>query len=133
MLNRLGMWNRLALVAGTLFSVGSPTWIVWHDHQKAAKLSRTGFDACMANQNFVATNDRSQSAYCWDFWYVKFKPLTPNLDDWGIMVTGCAVAALILYGIVWGTIATAKWVWRGREAGKEPSPVRTTPLGNETD
>lgn len=133
MLQRLGFWNRLALVAGICFSLALPTWVVYDDNQKNRRLIDMAFQACMKNENFVPTDGKGQFQYCWDFWHVTMKPSGPTFDDWGIMATGSAIAALAMYGLLWIVIATGKWIWRGREAGKAPSPVGATPLGNETD
>jgi len=133
MLKRLGLWNRLALVAGIVFAFAVPTWSVYDDAKKSARLTDMGYQACMKNQNYVSTDGKSQFTYCWDFWHSLVKPARPSWDDWWIMVFGSAIGALIIYGLIWIVIATGKWIWRGREAGKGPSPVRTTPLGNETD
>lgn len=133
MLKRLGMWNRMALVAGVIFAFTLPSWIVYSDNTKTRKLLDTGFQACMANKHFVKTDERSQYEYCWDFWHKLVKPSYPGFDDWWAMVLWSAVGALFIYGLIWIVVATAKWIWRGREAGKAPSPVGATPLGNETD
>lgn len=132
MLNKFGVWNRLALVVGILFAFTLPTWVVYEDNEKSRKLTDDGFQACMANEHFVSTDGKSQFTYCWDFWHDLVKPSYPSWDEWWIMVFGTAVAGLIVYGLCWIVIATGKWIWRGREVGKGPSPVRATPKG-ETD
>lgn len=132
-LNRLGFWNRLAIIAGTVFTFALPTREVYRDHSEARRLSDMGYQACMKNQHYVSIDGKTQDDYCWSFWNEVVKPSTPTWDDWWIMVFGCAVAALLAYGFLWIIVATAKWIWRGREAGKVPSPVRATPQGNETD
>lgn len=132
MLKRLGLWNRAALVAGVVFSFAVPTWSVYQDVERARKLTDVGYQACMKNEHYVSMDGKSQFDHCWDFWHDLVKPAYPSWDDWWIMVFGAAIAAFLIYGLVWIVIATGKWIWRGREAGKGPSPVRATPEG-ETD
>lgn len=115
-MKRLGMWNRLALVAFVVISLSIPTY--WHFEEvgRLQKLEQVGYDACMANKHYRPYEGKTQFEHCWGFWREDFKPVGPSLDNWGINVTMVAILSAIAYLLAWAAVATIKWIWRGRQA-----------------
>lgn len=133
MLNRLGMWNRLALVVTVLAVFFAPIAILLNIQHDLYELRAVWYEHCKAvwNGRELEAGYAQAHARCLDDF---LKPSTgaPWGDYWELAL-GTLIVCAAIYGLIWIVVATIKWIWRGREAGKAPSPVRTTPLGNETD
>lgn len=117
-MRRLGMWNRLAIVAATLFSLIFPT-VNWFQQAEAiGKLQSTGYAACTRNTAYVPIDGKSQFAYCGDLWFKDMSAMRPGWGDWWPEVVMCLVASAIVYLLIWTAVSTIKWIWRGRAVGQ---------------
>lgn len=135
MLKRLGMWNRLALVLSVLAVAIVPVTI-YQSYVSQAYVNREHWyqDCRRINAGTGAGDLKAwlqRDEKCTD---ILTKPIIkPSSGFYWEQVFLTAFACVIVYGLIWIVVATGKWIWRGRDAGKEPSPVRATPLGSETD
>lgn len=111
MINRLGFWNRLALVAGALTSLILPTWFILDHNAERAEIGSAGYQACMERAS--QTLEPNAVDGCWEAWMTNWSFL--GWSDWisgvGATLVGCAVLYLLIAAFVW----MAKWVWRGRQ------------------
>lgn len=107
---RLGFWNRLALVAWVLASVGGGTYQVLSDNNKTYKALSSGYQTCM---KMASEGDGSVTGdFCYDSWLKNMH--TWGVDDWALFVGVYALGFAVVYLIIWAAVATSKWVWRGR-------------------
>lgn len=111
---KLGFWNRLALVASVLTTLGVPTYWVIDAANSSAEASELGFASCMKFDNADYTECRD----LWDY-------STPApWGEWPEAALAVAVACAAGYALIWITVRTAKWIWRGRSVDRDrhPSP-----------
>lgn len=118
MLRRLGMWNRLAIVAAPLGSLIGSAWIVLSENSEMSAARQKGYERCLESA-FSPKSDGSLSAVeCWDIWFENNPAYYQGWEEWitlaGFLFALCGVA----YLIIWATVATAKWVWRGRQVNQ---------------
>lgn len=123
-MKRLGMWNRLAIVAAILFSLIYPTWDFLKKSEAANRLQTLGHEACMKNENYVPVDGKTQFDHCWDFWHVSMAPVQPNWNDWWPLAGISLFLSLIVYLLIRLAVAIAKWIWRGRSAGQSSGTDR---------
>lgn len=108
-LNRLGFWNRLALVAAVLVTLVWPTWRAVAENRRQADALDAGFDICLA----ARAHDVDAFDACWDIWLAGRTPAV-DLDAWGIYTSLTALGCLAAYGVLWLLTRIGQWVWRGR-------------------
>jgi hypothetical protein len=107
---KLGFWNRLAVVAGTLFTIGVPSWFAIVSNVERNAQNHKEFEKC-ANQNVKDVMG----------WIEFCANLHLNDDgkigwgDWLQLVALSAIAWMVLYIIVWVLARIAFWVWKGRK------------------
>lgn len=118
-MKRLGMWNRLAVVAAATASLSYPTYWYAQETAKASRLEQAGYNACMANKHYRPYEGKTQFEHCWGFWREEFKSFGPTFDDWGALVGVTAILSAIAYLLIWGAVAIVRWIWRGRQI-KQP-------------
>lgn len=107
---KLGFWNRLAIVAGVIFTITAPTWLILSQNYEMSKARMAGYKTCTAA---VGTGDGSIT---WDFCRASWLDGEYRLGwtEWWQAVLATAAIALVVYGLIAGIVFTAKWVWRGR-------------------
>lgn len=110
---RIGLWNRLAIVATVLACIIAPIWI-WLDIAFEIEASRQlWYETCtaLADDQPVLADSMAAHARCRD---QRSEPSSLGWDDWREFVGGTFVACIIIYLLIWAIAATVKWVWRGR-------------------
>lgn len=115
-MKRLGMWNRLAVVAIALTTLIAPTWFIVSERTRMVEVAGNGYSLCLkaafapGGDGSITPESCSQTWFPDDKWY-------PGWLEWwqaaGFVLLLCVVAYLLL----WGAISTAKWIWRGRQVG----------------
>ena len=114
-LSRLGFWNRLAIVASALALVVLPIWAVVDTNNSAADIAGTGYQICTSaaearpNYDAFATSKECMAKFSRDFDKMK-----AGWTAYGEGLLFTAALCVVLYLLIWGIAATAKWVWRGR-------------------
>jgi hypothetical protein len=119
-MKRLGMWNRLAIVAAVLTLAIAPLWVISDQNRANFEAREAGLRLCRklnagtGKDDFEAWMERDQG--CFD----EFTRPLPKLgwDFYLDALMWTAVICAVTYILIWLTISTAKWVWRGRQASK---------------
>lgn len=111
---KLGIWNRLAVVATSLAALIAPTWIWldiagdidenrrnWHriclelaDHEKAVQDAVAARERCLADA---------------------LRPHGLGWDDWWEFAGGTLIVCGVIYLLIALAVFVSKWVWRGRD------------------
>lgn len=116
MAKRLGMWNRLAIVAILLFSFGAPSWYIISENMATAASLETGYELCV-KAAYAPESDGSLSAVkCGELWDGN-DYMYKSWDEWGALVGVAFVFSVLVYGLIRAAVATIKWIWRGRSVG----------------
>lgn len=114
MLKRLGMWNRLAVVAAMLVSFGGSSWMVLSDNLKTTRARDGGYQLCVKTA-FAPNADGSLSAAeCGKIWYTENPAYYQGWQEWWVGVGALLVLCAVAYLLMWASVAIAKWIWRGR-------------------
>ncbi len=118
-MKRLGMWNRLALVLTVLATVIVPA-VVYEDYlSESYKNREVYYQMCRRTNAGTANGDMTawlkRDAACMD---ELTKPVTPPSANFYWELTYSTILGCVaVYLIIWAAVATAKWVWRGRQVG----------------
>lgn len=108
---KLGFWNRLAIVGGTLLVFGVPTWWALTSNAKHSQVMSSGYDACI--KPAVEASDNRALDYCWKLW-IEPRGGYIGWAEWGQAVLWAIPAALILYTVLFLVVRVARWVLAGR-------------------
>ena len=119
-MKRLGMWNRLAIVAIILASLIAPSWIVLAERAEILDRNSTGYEACMKGAFDPKGNGTLSPEFCSQNWFGDHQ-WYPGWTEWWQLVGAVFALCIFAYLLLWAAVATSKWVWRGRQA-VEPSP-----------
>lgn len=107
---RLGFWNRLAVVAVCLFTLGFPTWRVFEINEERRKVASDGYHNCI--NGISAFHPPDMVSQCSRLWHGGASYL--GWEEW-LILSGVSLAmALIGYAIIRFFVMVGKWVWRGR-------------------
>lgn len=106
---KLGLWNRLAIVAGVLITLFAPTWLIITDRQKIIETHIGGYRNCV--ESIAIPGSGLTHDYCYETWLEYW---TPGWLEWFQAAGFAALFAALLYGLIWSIVWTAKWVWRGK-------------------
>ncbi len=108
---RLGMWQRLSVVASVVWLIGGTLWFSNSEHNAWYKMAQASFQWCISqsastrgvncSDQMMADFDKSPHSNIWvnSFWLAL-----------GLLVTGWIVAALIIF--------VGRWVLAGRRANQ---------------
>jgi hypothetical protein len=107
---RLGFWNRLAIVAGALFSLGGATWMIISERMQSNEIMRLGYSACIDGVGIP--NSGVTVKYCGDVWLKSTGGV--GWEEWFQAVGALALFAVIIYCIIWLAVWVVKWILRGR-------------------
>lgn len=107
---RLGFWNRLAVVAAVLFSLGGATWMILSANMESSQRNADGYSACIAGVSVPNSGLTVKS--CGDIWFKSTNGL--GWMEWFQAVGALALVAVIIYGIFWLSVWVVKWILRGR-------------------
>lgn len=108
---KLGFWNRLALVAGVLLSVGGASYTVLEHNNSRYKALSSGYDTCVSGVGKPGSDLTLQ--FCYDSWLAHMN--TMGWDAWLQFIGVYAAAYVALYLVIWCFVWVTKWVWRGRK------------------
>lgn len=115
----LGFWNRLAIVATGFALLIGPAWI-YVDTVDSINTSKELFLKSCRSQAMahlgpdgLADWDKIKAAdkQCWDNYHQRGEP---DGKIWREAFAAILLLCAFLYFLIWGMVATAKWVWRGR-------------------
>jgi len=111
---KIGFWNRLAVVAGALFTFITPTWLVLWQQTENSRIRGEGYQTCLR-----AAYEQRGSGYlnedrCWETWMNVRSG--PGWTEWWQTVGAMLLLVGVIYLIVLAIVQTCKWVWRGRQA-----------------
>jgi len=108
---KLGFWNRLAIVAGALFTVAAPSWLILSSNMEATRNREDGFSNCVSGVGKPGSDLTYE--FCRQSWLGD--PVSHlGWTHWLQAAAICACVALFFYGLIWVCVSVAKWVWRGR-------------------
>lgn len=115
-MKRLGMWNRLAVVAIALTTLIAPSWFIFSERSKMMKVADDGYSRCLK----IAFDPRSDGTLtpevCSQTWFPDDK-WYPGWTEWWQTAGVVLLLCVFIYLLLWGAISTVKWVWRGRQVG----------------
>lgn len=111
---RLGFWNRLAIVASSLGSIGGATWMVLSANNASSKAREDGYSFCMEGLSRPGTDLTPE--YCGELWLGK--PLPLGWTHWFETIGGLLLLSGAIYILIAATAWVARWVWRGRSVSK---------------
>ena len=119
---RLGLWNRLAVVATALAVLIAPLWISFDIASDVSAARHQSYNNCMtiAQQRMELNLERGEPAtYTTDMDQCNKEFLVPgyalNWKDWSEFLGGTLIVCAFIYALLWAFVATAKWVWRSRK------------------
>lgn len=115
---KLGFWNRLAIAVTVLAVVVAPLAFMVVNFNELKDTAGSAYQLCTSladegsgdaaaaaekcdNQMFADLRMAQHESYSWPLWLLLV----------GITLALCG----IVYGLIWGTSATARWIWRGRK------------------
>lgn len=104
---KIGFWNRLAIVAAVVATVGGSTWFVLSERARAWTDQLDGYKACLKRGGPVEGD-------CFNIWLNDPKVYW-GWREWFEGLVIFAVLSLALYLAIWACVVTAKWVWQGRQ------------------
>lgn len=105
---KLGFWNRLALVVGVLALFIIPTWDVVNSNSEMAEHRISGHATCLGFADSSAAIKHCDETFLTDLG-------DKGWGYWKIAFVNTAGGLAILYLLIWVIVATAKWIWRGRD------------------
>lgn len=114
----LGVWNRLAIVSAVLALIIVPIGLMVLMFSDMSDGIRASYELCnrWASDGPVDLMDGSYKR-CTDEMsagYERAGNAAYSWQTWFEFAIGTLVACAIIYGLVWATVATARWVLRGR-------------------
>mgnify|MGYP000966789817 FL=1 len=112
-MKRLGMWNRLAIVAMTLATFITPSWVVLNERAEIVERQSVGYRACLKAALDPRGDGTLNVASCSENWFGDHT-WYPGWQEWWQLLGATFLLCVILYFISWAIVAVAKWVWRGR-------------------
>lgn len=120
---RLGMWNRLALVASAVATIAVPLVISEQYVDQAYANREVYFQDCRRANAGTGKDDLNawleRDGKCMD---ELIKPLPePSAGFYWELTYSTAIGCAILYLLIWAIVATAKWIWRGRSIADPPA------------
>ena len=107
---RLGFWNRLAVVAGVLFTIISPTWLVVSTNLEYAQVNEEGYSSCIKGVGQNGSDLTFDS--CRNIWLKNGSHL--GFDDWLPLAGAYAALSVFIYVVLWLAVWIIKWIMRGR-------------------
>lgn len=113
-MKRLGMWNRLAVVAIVLTTLIAPTWIILAERGKIVETNSAGYAKCMEAAFKPDSDGTLGPKSCSEIWFPDDRWYPGWLEWWqtlGVILALC----VITYLLAWAAVATVKWIWRGRQ------------------
>lgn len=120
---RLGLWNRLAIVATGLFVVFAPIWIMRDMAVASRESGLRGSKLCHDYASAkLKTDIRDHKAItfpkdatdCYNeddhrFYYQM------NWNDWLVGAAGSLAFCAAIYALIWLAVFATRWVWAGRK------------------
>lgn len=114
-LNRLGFWNRLALVAAILTILILPAWGVANTNATASDIAGVGYGICTNEVDQRPNADViAEDAKCMKEFEKTFDSLKAGWGGYGVGMLATFALCIVAYGLLWLMGAVAKWVWRGK-------------------
>lgn len=117
-MRRLGMWNRLALVATVLFSFGWATWTVVSSNAAISESHHAGYQRCVDAAYSPRSDGTLNVNECAKIWLEENDSAYQGWESWWIGVGAGFLLCAVIYLITWAAVATAKWIWRGRQSSQ---------------
>ena len=113
---KLGLWNRLAIVAILLALLIAPVAIQMNIARESNLRRDTLYDICIKYADKAPLPKlMEEHAKCIDDRFPTPDPYTPwTWKNWREFAGGTLAFCAIFYVLIWVIVATVKWVWRGR-------------------
>lgn len=116
MLKRLGMWNRLALALTVLAVLLAPPIAGVSVQNQLSQARETWLTDCRRLNEGTGKHDLKgyleREERCWDDFTKPYDG--PSWDFYWEVAYGTLAICAVLYLLIWLTVATVKWIWRGR-------------------
>jgi hypothetical protein len=114
---KIGVWNRLAIVATVLALIVLPAWFIVSANIDFAEAHEQGFQRCAERASQPNDGTLTYKA-CREIWPIGGQS-SYGWEEWREAVVATFIACIVLYGLIWLTVWVAKWVWRGRPDQKD--------------
>lgn len=111
---RLGLWNRLAIVATVLAVFIAPAWVIVGIIDDSYEGRDARYDLCMQFAQDGPPNEFGEAIRLCGEARTASAPYRPTWAEWGELALGTLIVCVVLYGLIWLAAWVAKWVWRGR-------------------
>lgn len=125
---RLGLWNRLAIVATVLAVMIVPVAIIADINGDQMETQQRNYELCLKWANEAYDHARietpAQAAAANSKLYAKIaecgtehmglSKYRPGWKDWREFVGGTLAGCAIIYALIWLIAWTCRWVWAGR-------------------
>lgn len=116
---KLGLWNRLAIVASVMALIVLPLWAVSDANRLASDIAGFGYRICVEQvERRPAADVYAGDEACMKQFEKDFAKLRAGWQVYREALFFTAVACAVAYGLLWLVFAIGKWIWRGRETTK---------------
>lgn len=118
---RIGLWNRLAIVASALTMLVLPFYVILQAEAQQQDGNLAQLKLCRE----IANLKKDDVAYegCWPLYQRAL--IASDGINWSYyreVVLATLIFVAVLYLLIFAVVSTAKWVWRGRSASKDERP-----------
>lgn len=119
---KLGLWNRLAIVATVLALLIAPPAVMIDIAEDLNSSRDAWYNLCIRATEGLDLEAHSKATQkCIDERYPDNDPYSPfTWENWRQFAFATLVFCGVFYLMIWGISATVRWVWRGREVKKIP-------------
>lgn len=120
-MTKIGLWNRLAIVATGLALLIAPLWMMVDQLSGFRDYKKIEYDFCMSDAEEFLANGEAEAYIetqrkCSHQRFIFDDPLKPGWREWSVGLAATAMVCGIFYILIWLAAWITKWIWRGRKA-----------------